>query len=100
MLIVHGFSLVNAINDCEQGIKRLPTGGKSRFELFLYSSMVRVVSFLTSFVVFIEHVLNKAFLSSQIGVGGYFLQYIRGLIQDLLMQIGISEDLYIPVCKF
>ncbi|CAH8268067.1 unnamed protein product [Arabidopsis lyrata] len=54
-----------------QGIKRLPTGGKSRFELFLYSSMI--------------------------GVGGYFLQYIRGLIQDLLMQIGISEDLYIPL---
>ncbi|KAG7565088.1 NEMP family [Arabidopsis suecica] len=54
-----------------QGIKRLPTGGKSRLELFLYSSMI--------------------------GVGGYFLQCIRGLIQDLLMQIGINEDLYIPL---
>ncbi|KAL9831831.1 putative NEMP family protein [Arabidopsis thaliana] len=54
-----------------QGIKRLPTRGKSRFQLFLYSSMI--------------------------GVGGYFLQYIRGLVQDLLMQIEISEDLYIPV---
>ncbi|KAG7627928.1 NEMP family [Arabidopsis thaliana x Arabidopsis arenosa] len=54
-----------------QGIKRLPTRGKSRFQLFLYSSMI--------------------------GVGGYFLQYIRGLVQDLLMQIEISEDLYIPL---
>jgi len=54
-----------------QGIKRLPTRGKSRFQLFFYSSMI--------------------------GVGGYFLQYIRGLVQDLLMQIEISEDLYIPV---
>jgi hypothetical protein len=54
-----------------QGIKRLPTRGKSRFQLFFYSSMI--------------------------GVGGYFLQYIRGLVQDLLMQIEISEDLYIPL---
>ncbi|XP_010426513.1 PREDICTED: uncharacterized protein LOC104711511 [Camelina sativa] len=54
-----------------QGIKRLPTRGKSRLELFLYSSMI--------------------------GVGGYFLQYICGLIQDLPMQIGISEDLYFPL---
>ncbi|KAL1195035.1 hypothetical protein V5N11_031127 [Cardamine amara subsp. amara] len=54
-----------------QGIKLLPTRGKSRLELFLYSSMI--------------------------GVGSYFLQYLCGVIQDLLMQIGISEDLYIPL---
>jgi hypothetical protein len=41
-----------------QGIKRLPTRGKSRFQLFFYSSMVRVVFSLSSFV---EHVLTKAF---------------------------------------
>ncbi|CAH2064586.1 unnamed protein product, partial [Thlaspi arvense] len=52
-----------------QGMKRLLTGGKSRLELFLYSSMI--------------------------GVGGYSLQYFNGLIQHLLMQIGASEDLYI-----
>ncbi|XP_023638543.1 uncharacterized protein LOC17886201 isoform X2 [Capsella rubella] len=54
-----------------QGLKHLPTGGKGRLELFLYSSMI--------------------------GAGGYFLQYIRGLIHDPPMQIGISEDLYITL---
>ncbi|VVA93850.1 unnamed protein product [Arabis nemorensis] len=52
-----------------QGIKRLPTRGKSRLELFLYSSMI--------------------------GVGSHFL-HLRGLVQHLLIQIGISEDLNIP----
>ncbi|ESQ45551.1 hypothetical protein EUTSA_v10010344mg [Eutrema salsugineum] len=55
-----------------QGMKRLPTRGKSRLELFLYSSMI--------------------------GVGGYFLEYFCGFIQHLLItQIRISEDLYIPM---
>ncbi|KFK34252.1 hypothetical protein AALP_AA5G120700 [Arabis alpina] len=52
-----------------QGIKRLPTRGKSHLELVLYSFMI--------------------------GAGGHFLQYFCGLFQHLLMHIGISEDLYI-----
>ncbi|XP_010550318.1 PREDICTED: uncharacterized protein LOC104821209 isoform X2 [Tarenaya hassleriana] len=57
-----------------QGMKLLPTGRKSSLALFLYSSLV--------------------------GVGGFLLRYIPGLIQSLLMEMGINEDMYTPLAVF
>ncbi|KAM7262715.1 hypothetical protein ACFE04_000398 [Oxalis oulophora] len=56
-----------------QGMKLLPTGRRSSLAVFMYASMV--------------------------GLGSFLLQYVPGLIRSVLVEIGISEDMYNPVCK-
>ncbi|XP_077220012.1 uncharacterized protein LOC143854112 isoform X2 [Tasmannia lanceolata] len=57
-----------------QGMKLLPTGRKSSLAIFMYSSIVSVGSFL--------------------------LRYLSGLLRSVLVEIGISEDIYSPVAIF
>lgn len=53
-----------------QGMKLLPTGRKSSLAIFLYSSIV--------------------------GAGSFLLSYLSGLMRSLLVQLGLSEDIYSP----
>ncbi|KAJ8430285.1 hypothetical protein Cgig2_024717 [Carnegiea gigantea] len=55
------------------GMKLLPTGQRSSLALFIYSSLV--------------------------GIGSFLLRYLPRLFRTLLSEIGISEDVYYPVCK-
>ncbi|XP_058080352.1 uncharacterized protein LOC131228601 isoform X3 [Magnolia sinica] len=57
-----------------QGMKLLPTGRKSSLAICMYSSIV--------------------------GVGSFLLSYLSGLLRSVLVQIGISEDMYSPVAIF
>ncbi|XP_051126864.1 uncharacterized protein LOC127248532 [Andrographis paniculata] len=57
-----------------QGMKLLPTGRKSSFAIFLYSFFV--------------------------GLGSFLLRYVPRLLQSLLVEIGLSEDMYNPVAIF
>ncbi|CAK7339744.1 unnamed protein product [Dovyalis caffra] len=54
-----------------QGMKLLPTGRKSSLAIFIYSSLV--------------------------GLGTFLLRYLPGLLYSILMEMGISEDMYYPV---
>ncbi|KAL2928131.1 Nuclear envelope integral membrane protein 2 [Bienertia sinuspersici] len=36
----------------------------------------------------------------QIGVGSFFLSYLPRLLHTMLTEMGVSEDMYNPVCKF
>ncbi|KAF8365071.1 hypothetical protein HHK36_032926 [Tetracentron sinense] len=54
-----------------QGMKLLPTGRKSSLAIFMYSSVI--------------------------GVGSFLLRYLPGLLHSVLVEIGISEDMYNPV---
>ncbi|XP_077216594.1 uncharacterized protein LOC143851144 isoform X2 [Tasmannia lanceolata] len=54
-----------------QGMKLLPTGRKSSLAIFMYSSLI--------------------------GVGSFLLRYLSGLLRSVLLEIGISEDMYSPV---
>lgn len=36
----------------------------------------------------------------QVGLGSFLLRYVPGLLRSLLVEIGLSEDMYNPVCKF
>ncbi|KAF8410241.1 hypothetical protein HHK36_002765 [Tetracentron sinense] len=54
-----------------QGMKLLPTGRKSSLAIFMYSSVI--------------------------GVGSFLLRYLPGLLRSVLVEIGISEDMYNPV---
>ncbi|KAH6759634.1 hypothetical protein C2S51_000183 [Perilla frutescens var. frutescens] len=57
-----------------QGMKLLPTGRKSSFAIFLYSSFV--------------------------GLGSFLLRYVPRLLRSLLVEIGLSEDMYNPLLIF
>uniref|UniRef100_A0A9I9DTM3 Nuclear envelope integral membrane protein 1 n=1 Tax=Cucumis melo TaxID=3656 RepID=A0A9I9DTM3_CUCME len=57
-----------------QGMKLLPTGRKSSLVIFLYASAV--------------------------GLGSFFIRYIPGLLYQILMEMGISEDMYNPLAAF
>ncbi|XP_041002242.1 nuclear envelope integral membrane protein 1 isoform X2 [Juglans microcarpa x Juglans regia] len=57
-----------------QGMKLLPTGRKSSLAIFIYSSAV--------------------------GLGSFLLRYLPGLCHSILMEIGISEDMYYPLTIF
>ncbi|KDP32088.1 hypothetical protein JCGZ_12549 [Jatropha curcas] len=57
-----------------QGMKLLPTGRKNSLAIFIYSSLV--------------------------GLGSFLLRYLPGLLRLLLMEIGISEDMYYPLAIF
>ncbi|KAL1537072.1 hypothetical protein AAHA92_29628 [Salvia divinorum] len=57
-----------------QGMKLLPTGRKGSFAIFLYSSFV--------------------------GVGTFLLRYVPRLLRSLLVEIGLSEDMYDPLLFF
>lgn len=39
------------------------------------------------------------FFFSQVGLGSFLLRYLPGLLRTILTEIGISEDMYNPVCK-
>ncbi|OVA05891.1 Transmembrane protein 194 [Macleaya cordata] len=54
-----------------QGMRLLPTGRKSSLAIFVYSSLV--------------------------GMGSFLLRYLPGLLKSVLVEIGISEDLYNPL---
>ncbi|MCL7040201.1 hypothetical protein MKW94_006995, partial [Papaver nudicaule] len=54
-----------------QGMKLLPTGRKNSFAIFVYSSLV--------------------------GMGSFLLRYLPGLLKTVLVEIGVSEDMYNPV---
>ncbi|KAL6498195.1 hypothetical protein OROGR_028592 [Orobanche gracilis] len=56
-----------------QGMKLLPTGRKSSLGIFLYSCFI--------------------------GLGSFLLRYVPRLLRALLVEIGLSEDLYDPVFK-
>jgi len=36
----------------------------------------------------------------QVGMTTYFLHYLSGLLRSVLVEIGITEDMHNPVCKF
>ncbi|KZV57023.1 hypothetical protein F511_08181 [Dorcoceras hygrometricum] len=57
-----------------QGMKLLPTGRKSSLAIFLYSCFA--------------------------GVGTFFLRYVPRLFRSLLIEVGLSEDIYDPVVLF
>lgn len=57
-----------------QGMKLLPTGRKSSFAIFVYSSLV--------------------------GLGSLLLGYVPRLFRSILTELGISEDLYDPLALF
>ncbi|XP_075498606.1 uncharacterized protein LOC142536981 isoform X2 [Primulina tabacum] len=57
-----------------QGMKLLPTGRKSSLAIFLYSCFV--------------------------GLGTFLLQYVPRLFRSLLIEIGLSEDIYDPMVLF
>ncbi|KAL2522659.1 hypothetical protein Fot_26582 [Forsythia ovata] len=57
-----------------QGMKLLPTGRNSSLAIFLYSSFV--------------------------GLGVFLLDYVPRLMRSLLVEIGISEDMYNPLAIF
>ncbi|XP_011012069.1 PREDICTED: uncharacterized protein LOC105116412 isoform X2 [Populus euphratica] len=57
-----------------QGMKLLPTGRKSSLAIFIYSSLV--------------------------GLGTFLLRYLPGLLHSILMEMGISEDMYYPLVIF
>ncbi|EYU44506.1 hypothetical protein ABFS82_08G059200 [Erythranthe guttata] len=57
-----------------QGMKLLPTGRKSSLAIFLYSCFV--------------------------GLGSFLLRYLPGLLRSLLVEIGLSEDMYNPLAIF
>nr|XP_043623234.1 uncharacterized protein LOC122595019 [Erigeron canadensis] len=57
-----------------QGMRILPSGRKSSLALFLYGSIV--------------------------GVGSFLFSYIPTLLRSLLVEMGISEDVYSPVAVF
>ncbi|EEF37112.1 conserved hypothetical protein [Ricinus communis] len=57
-----------------QGMKLLPTGRKNSLAIFVYSSLV--------------------------GLGSFLLRYVPGLLRSLLVEIGISEDMYYPLAIF
>ncbi|KAK4393485.1 hypothetical protein Sango_1819300 [Sesamum angolense] len=57
-----------------QGMKLLPTGRKSSFAIFLYSCSV--------------------------GLGSFLLRYVPRLLRSLLVEIGLSEDMYNPLAVF
>ncbi|KMZ69530.1 hypothetical protein ZOSMA_20G00060 [Zostera marina] len=57
-----------------QGMKLLPTGRKSSFAIFMYSSIV--------------------------GVATYILHYLSGILRSILLEIGISEDMHNPLMIF
>ncbi|XP_016902769.2 uncharacterized protein LOC103500299 [Cucumis melo] len=57
-----------------QGMKLLPTGRKSSLVIFLYASAV--------------------------GLGSFFIRYIPGLLYQILLEMGISEDMYNPLAAF
>ncbi|XP_047317419.1 uncharacterized protein LOC124920888 [Impatiens glandulifera] len=54
-----------------QGMKLLPTGRKSSFAIFLYSSMI--------------------------GLGSFLLQYLSRSFQSILSELGITQDMYNPL---
>lgn len=55
-------------------MKLLPTGRKSSLAIFLYASAV--------------------------GLGSFLLRYIPGLLHQILLEMGISEDMYNPLAAF
>ncbi|KAJ9177384.1 hypothetical protein P3X46_012608 [Hevea brasiliensis] len=57
-----------------QGMKLLPTGRKNSLAIFIYSSLV--------------------------GMGSFLLRYLPGLFHSVLVEIGISEDMYYPLTIF
>ncbi|KAL2241521.1 UNVERIFIED_CONTAM: hypothetical protein Sindi_0793300 [Sesamum indicum] len=57
-----------------QGMKLLPTGRKSSLAIFLYSFSV--------------------------GLGSFLLRYVPRLLRSLLLEIGLSEDMYNPLAVF
>ncbi|KAL0332351.1 UNVERIFIED_CONTAM: hypothetical protein Scaly_2136600 [Sesamum calycinum] len=57
-----------------QGMKLLPTGRKSSLAIFLYSCSV--------------------------GLGSFLLRYVPRLLRSLLVEIGLSEDMYNPLAVF
>ncbi|KAI3451912.1 hypothetical protein Pfo_008577 [Paulownia fortunei] len=57
-----------------QGMKLLPTGQKSSLAIFLYSCFV--------------------------GLGSFLLRYVPRLLRSVLVEIGLSEDMYNPLAIF
>ncbi|XP_043711439.1 uncharacterized protein LOC122660269 isoform X2 [Telopea speciosissima] len=57
-----------------QGMKLLPTGRKNSLGIFIYSSIV--------------------------GLGSFLLYYLRGLSHSILVEMGITKDMYKPLVIF
>ncbi|KAJ8769331.1 hypothetical protein K2173_002535 [Erythroxylum novogranatense] len=57
-----------------QGMKLLPTGRKNSLAIFIYSSLV--------------------------GLGSFLLRYLPALLRSILVEMGISEDMYYPLALF
>ncbi|KAE8671474.1 hypothetical protein F3Y22_tig00111947pilonHSYRG00055 [Hibiscus syriacus] len=57
-----------------QGMKLLPTGRKNSLAIVIYSSML--------------------------GLGSFLLRYIPRLLQSVLLELGITEDMYNPLAIF
>ncbi|XP_031388266.1 uncharacterized protein LOC116201252 isoform X2 [Punica granatum] len=57
-----------------QGMRLLPTGRKNSLAIFIYSSLI--------------------------GLGSFLLHYLPGLLRTILVEMGISEDMYNPLAMF
>lgn len=91
-------NMANILFGYWQGMKLLPTGRKNSLAIFIYSSAVgiKLKSLTPSFR---WKRLFKYNCFCQVGLGSFFLRYLPGLCRTILMEIGISEDMYYPVCK-
>ena len=70
---------------------------------FLYTHHLCVSTFSSHFQIFIHHRKKVHFyfiiIFVQVGLGTFLLRYLPGLLHSILMEMGISEDMYYPVCK-
>ena len=68
----------------------------------MYSSVVGINLESTHFFppqLYQRDYVNTMFFFSQVGLGSFLLRYLPGLLRTILTEIGISEDMYNPVCK-
>ncbi|KAF7128906.1 hypothetical protein RHSIM_Rhsim10G0099000 [Rhododendron simsii] len=72
-----------------QGMKLLPTGRKNSVAIFVYSSIVGIILYQFA-----------SLLLLYVGLGSFFLRYLPGLLRSVLVDLGISDDMYYPLAIF
>ncbi|KAE9449607.1 hypothetical protein C3L33_18500, partial [Rhododendron williamsianum] len=71
------------------GMKLLPTGRKNSVAIFVYSSIVGIILYQFA-----------SLLILYVGLGSFFLRYLPGLLRSVLVDLGISDDMYYPLAIF
>ncbi|CAN1342988.1 hypothetical protein LINPERPRIM_LOCUS39645 [Linum perenne] len=72
----------------------------SKSLMFYYSSAMAVGIILVILVVLFQVIDIFSFIFESVGLGSFLLQYVPGLLHSLLMEMGISEDMYFPLAVF